>query len=222
MASKAQQFHSRLLHQFSSTNRESNVAALTAYFGLKSSKPFDGSFFETYSRQDTDPNRVQPADLVAVTLLSMEIRRESRSGISTANVLLLEKLEPQISRLLSRIPKNRELHTLSNREFERYLGDASPASRLFDVLRNDAKMHRVATYKLLARKRPNLLPIRDSVTEKVLGSSPTWWRSWHHALSTEPSLAFELRNIRSEAAKSNKKISKLSLLRVADIAIWNS
>ena len=222
MTSKAQQFRSQLLDKFSSTNREGNVTALAAYFGLKSSQPFDGSLFETYCAQDTDPNRIQSADLVAVTLLSMEIRRESRSGISTANVLLLEKLEPQVSRLLRKIPNNRELHTLSNREFERYLGDASPASRLFRLLKDDAKMHRVATYKLLARKRPNLLPVRDSVTEKVLGSSPTWWSSWHYALTTEPSLASELRKLRSEAAKSNKKISKLSLLRVADIAIWNS
>lgn len=222
MADSKTLFKNRLSTRLSDDRRAQNVNSVTEYFGHKSSLPFDGSFFETYELRNSDADCVAAADLVAVTLLSMEIRRKSRSGISTETVLLLQKLKPQINTLLSKIPDDRELHTLTDREFDKYLGDGSPAHRLFDLLRRDAKMHRVATFKLLARKRPGLLPIKDSVTKKLLGDSPNWWKSWHHAMTAEPTLVKELKAIRKEASKSNQRISKLSLLRVADIALWNS
>lgn len=222
MAGRRESFLNRLSNQFSTNRRDDNIDALKKYFGHESSTPFDGAFFEHYKSRDARPNHIEAADLVAVTLLSMEIRRESRSGISTSNVLRIEDWEAPISKMLQKIPSNRELHTLSDLEFERYLGAGSPADQLFHFLIHDVKMHRVATFKLLARKRPDLLPIRDSVTAKVLGASTNWWKSWHHALSAEPSIVEELRSIRAQSSKVDSRISVLSLLRVADIAIWNS
>jgi hypothetical protein len=222
MAVPNSSFSDRLADQFVVERRKSNVHALTKYFGHRSSVAFDGSFFETYEQRNSDANGIAAADIVAVTLLSMEIRRQSRSGISTETVLLLEKLQPRINTLLSKIPENRELHTFTDREFDKHLGAESPATRLFDLLRHDAKMHRVAAFKLLARKRPGLLPIKDSRTVRLLGNPPNWWKSWHHALTAEPTLAKELKAIRKEASKSNRRISRLSLLRIADIALWNS
>ena len=68
----------------SPASREKNLSRLREYFGLDGRRPFDGSRFEFYASADTHPDRITPADLVAVTMLSMEIRRESRSGVCTS------------------------------------------------------------------------------------------------------------------------------------------
>jgi hypothetical protein len=83
-------------------------------------------------------------------------------------------------------------------------------------------MFQVATYKLMARKRPRLFPIADSRTVDVLGRQEDWWRSWYRALTNRPEIVEELQAIRVEAAKNVPAVRGVSLLRIADIALWNS
>lgn len=95
---------------------------------------------------------------------------------------------------------------------------AGPADALYEILRQEISLPRVATHKLLARKRPQLFPIRDSVVEEALGLSgqnDPWWRPWWMALSTDDALVCHLHDIRHLAGTP-----QLSLLRVADIVIW--
>lgn len=103
-------------------------------------------------------------------------------------------------------------------EFESWLGPNSPGTELYDLLRQRISFPRVATHKLLARKRPLLLPIRDTVVEQALGlgdPKDEWWRPWWIALSTDEALVLHLREIRQLAGAQY-----LSLLRIADIVIW--
>jgi Family of unknown function (DUF6308) len=47
--------------------------------------------------------------------------------------------------------------------------------------------------------------------------SPTWWRPWWEALSSDNELVAALKTIRRAAT-----VEAMSLLRVADIALWMS
>jgi hypothetical protein len=222
MADKVDRFTAALAAFFdsSSESHEKNVGSLKTYFGLGECPAFDGAFFESYAITSTSPDRIEAADLVAVTLLSMEIRRQSGSGISTSNVLALEQRWETISLLLGGIPTDRDLHDLSGAEYEELVSDQSLGTRLWRLLRDEVGMHRVATFKLLARKRPRLFPIADSRTEGTLGRQDNWWHAWHHALSTRPDIVDELRRIRDEVGEAHAPAREVSLLRVADIALW--
>lgn len=74
----------------------------------------------------------------------------------------------------------------------------------------------MATSKLLARKRPRLIPVRDSVVAGVLGmtNSTTWWRPWWEALSSDQRITDRLAAIRLDSD------ANVSLLRIADIVLW--
>lgn len=206
---------------FHPDNRASNASALKRYFGLLGNPAFDGAKFESYGIGSSDPNRIDGNDLVAVSLLSMEIRRKSLSGITTANALRLEELADDISMLLQAIPLDRDLHELNSTEYEDLVGEHSVGDRLWRVLRDDVGMHRVASFKLIARKRPRLYPIADSRTEAALGRQENWWHTWHQALTTQRDVVDELRSIRDDVAEIHAVVRGVSLLRVADIAIWN-
>lgn len=184
--------------------------ALRAYF-----RGFDGARFHDYDLEASHTDRITPGDLVAVTFLSMEISRRTSSGITPQMACAIEDLAAEITGHLRGVPSDRELHTLSSDEFNRWLGKNSPGERLWRILREGLRFHRVATYKLLARKRPHLMPIRDSAADRALGKGQLWWRPWWEALSSSPVTVHRLMELRSEVG-----LPELSLLRVADIVIW--
>ncbi len=70
----------------------------------------------------------------------------------------------------------------------------------------------------MARKRPHLIPIYDSVVKRVVGMphSGDQWQRWVVALqANDKALAQRLGEIRSESGQQH-----LSLLRVLDIVLW--
>lgn len=222
MANDVHGFSAKLSKLFDSNSEthQTNVNYLKTYFGLGKCLAFDGAFFDSYAVNSGNPDQIEASDLVAVTMLSMEIRRKSRSGISTSNVLALEEHAETIRLHLSEIPRDRDLHDLSEEEYKRLVGDESLGTDLWHLLRDEIGMHRITTFKLLARKRPRLFPIADSRTEKKLGHQGNWWRSWHHALSTRPEIVAELGRIRQEVGALHAPVLGVSLLRIADIALW--
>ncbi|WIM88099.1 DUF6308 family protein [Candidatus Mycobacterium wuenschmannii] len=177
---------------------------------------FTGAAFDTYG--SNDPGRISSDDLVAVTMLSISIREGSTSALRPSTILKLQADSVRVESWLQELPTNRGLHTLSSTEFESWLGSESPGDQLYRFLRRELDVPRVATHKLLARKRPLLLPIRDSVVEKALGlgnRNDLWWRPWWSALHTNDAVVARLREIRDLA-----EVPDLSLLRIADIIIW--
>ena len=95
---------------------------------------------------------------------------------------------------------------------------SSAGEVLYWLLRKQAAIPPVAVYKLLARKRLALFPIRDSVVSKALGqTAKLWWRPWWQALASAPDIVGRLAEIREVSGAGH-----LSLLRVADIVIWMS
>lgn len=177
---------------------------------------YTGRGFDVYGRND--PFFITSDDLIAVTMLSISINENSNAAIRPSAIQGLQAQSGHITSLLHQLAPARDLHTLGQDEFDAWLGHGSPGEALFDLIRHSISVPRVATHKLLARKRPLLLPIRDTVVERALGLSgrnDPWWRPWWVALSTDAALVCQLRAIRQLAGTQY-----LSLLRVADIVIW--
>jgi hypothetical protein len=179
---------------------------------------YTGAAFETYGASRFDPYAITGDDLVAATMLSIQIRRTTTSGISCDAATKLDVALDLVGDLLRLIPVDRPLHTLSSEEFEQSLGPGSPSDRLYSVL-TGAGVPRVARHKLMARKRPHLFPVRDTVVEGALGlaTSDLWWRPWWEALSGNASLVEELAAVPKPAAAQH-----LGVLRTADIAVWGA
>ena len=175
---------------------------------------YTGEAFDTYGHND--PVQIAGDDLIAVSMLSIHIREQGTSSMRPSSIRTLERLAGSITELLAAVPTDRDLHTLSEAEFDRWLGPGSAGDVLYWLLRKQAAIPRVAVYKLLARKRLALFPIRDTVVEKTLGqTADPWWRPWWETLARDPELVAHLEEIRRRSGAEH-----LSLLRVADIVIW--
>lgn len=175
---------------------------------------YTGAAFDTYGTNDCD--RITSDDLIALSMLSIHIKESSTSSLRPSSILTLESLEDRVTELLGAVPADRELHTLTPNEFDRWLGPGSPGDELYQLLRKEVSIPRVAVYKLLARKRLTLMPIRDTVVERALGRTRgEWWRPWWQTLSADLEVVDRMDQIRRTAEASH-----LSLLRIADIVIW--
>ncbi len=71
------------------------------------------------------------------------------------------------------------------------------------------------TSKLLAAKRPALVPIRDEAVSTLLGNPPDWWTHFQQALADE-SLRGRIEKIGEPWQQSNG----LTPLRTVDVILW--
>lgn len=78
--------------------------------------------------------------------------------------------------------------------------------------------------KLIARKRPKLFPIIDSVIERELNTdSSGFYENLHSVLRAEDkALSRHLKSIRAEAAhqSGNRALADLSTIRVLNVVVW--
>jgi len=195
------------------------VAYIQEYFETRpDGRPrFTGSRFETIAGggDTVEPHRITPADLMAVSTLSVHVPAQAAIGIG-------EDLADEIQGFLSQIPVDAKLETVTEEEFAALLGEDSPALSLWRLLRqrsNPCGVGATTTSKLLARKRPHLIPIYDSVVRRRTGMSndASQWTRWFDAFQGNEGRAFadRLRRIRDRAGTPH-----LSLLRVLDIVLW--
>jgi len=187
---------------------------------------FSGRAFDTYGATVTDANVIGGTDLVAVSMLSIEIRAKSRSGITPLAAIELDERQGEITALLERIDADAQLHELDERRFVELLGSEKSPGRLLHALLlkilSDKRGARwVATHKILARKRPGLFPVRDKAVSQALGFGPrsAWWRPWWEALNGADGEGAQL--VQSvEKVRSAAGADSLPLLRVLDIIVW--
>ena len=174
---------------------------------------FTGAEFERYGRNDA-PHRVTADDIVAVTMLSIWIKPSLKRGLSPERIIKLERQAGRISDILQWVPDNLDLSSVSETEFQRLFGPDGHVRKLFTLLSSDLELGNVVAHKILARKRPRLIPIRDSRSERVLGHPQSWWRSWWEAMS-DPALVDRLEELRRQA-----ECERFSILRTADVVVW--
>jgi hypothetical protein len=187
--------------------------ALDMYFGPPG-KRYSGSQFEDLIL-DSDPFCLSAQDLIAVTTLSVSI--PARAAIW----ILSEDGRNKISSILKEIPMGRDIWDPDVRdiflddgpvmELWRTLGNANwPVFKPGGGLGGSTKRS-----KILASKRPRLIPILDRV---VRGSLPETKNTW---ISIQRVLRNDFYRTRLEKALENQNVSEnVSLLRRIDAVIW--
>ncbi|MFE9561565.1 DUF6308 family protein [Streptomyces sp. NPDC006487] len=191
------------------------AADLRRYFNdeLEGAAPaFTGSRFEHLDgggdRADI-ADVVTAADLIAVQTLSVQVPP------AAALALLEGPLAGELSVLLGRIPTDLEM---ANAE-PGLLEPGSPADRAWHLLEGQRGLGWVTTNKLLARKRPRLLPVYDQVVRCAVGRPRSFWLSLQGALAADGNALHEqLLSLRDGAGVPGT----VSALRTCDVVLWMS
>ena len=199
---------------FRDVPREAAAGYIDRYFGLgaHAGEEFTGAHFERFT--PTPADEITADDLIAVSCLSVHVPAKAALGI-------LGSKRGEISDLLAQIPADLPLADLSLDRHAEILAPDSPASRLWHVLRSrDAKRWGVGpttASKIMARKRPALIPIYDSVVGAATGfrSGDGTWQAWHEAFATDGEFVAELEDLRAAA-----DLRDISLLRILDVVLW--
>jgi hypothetical protein len=201
--------------------RDENLATrlVETYFSTNDAgrTQYSGAYFE---RLDGGGDRPETAyqftaeDLLAVSMLSVRVDQYYALHV-------LDYRARELSGLLAQIPLG---VALQDPEAEALIAQDGPAWVLWQLLHDirprpgDDQLGFVAAGKLLARKRPHLIPIYDSRVKKVLDRPATdlwWWRDLRCQLIKDQDLVRELDSVRVHAGASH-----LSLIRTFDIMCW--
>ncbi len=205
-------FAKRLLEQVSKDDSGELLKDYLSDDVINGREPRSGRLFEKFQEAENKPFEVTPSDLLSITQLSMRIGGpQSISDVGVANLFRDENLTA-ISKQLKKIEPNLILEKMSLDEFENF---HIISIELFDLL-TQIGFKDVAKHKLLARKRPNICPIRDKFVRQALGNPKGWYRSWFDAFQPQVGVIDKLKDLR----KHNPAAHHLSLLRVADAIIW--
>ena len=177
------------------------ISSLRHYF----SGHYTGALFEKLTDR-RESNTITARDIVAVTALGVTVPVRAADWI-------LGKGSAEISGLLSEIPDGVPIWQGVD------LSPSSKAWELWALLDGQPDVGATITSKLLAAKRPHLLPIWDQyVVDGIQPKKNEYWAGWQEALSGESGakLRAACEAIRREAHAP----AHLTVLRTLDIAIW--
>ncbi|MFR9800450.1 DUF6308 family protein [Streptomyces sp. MS06] len=199
------------LHTFI-TNPQA-IVDLRRYFGISlppGAVPFTGSRFEHLAGGGDRPevaDRITAEDLVAVQTLSVIV------PVPVALDILEGRLGARLSGLLHAIPRDVDMADAD----AVVVADGSPADQAWRLLCEQHGVNWVIAGKVLARKRPRLLPVYDRVVRCALGRPRPFWLSLHAALrEDDAALHRQLLKLRQAAGLPET----VSALRVCDVAVW--
>lgn len=163
----------------------------------------DGSFAATTfdTLPDNDRDRFTTTDLLAVTLLDVALPPPSVRS-------LLETDAEKFNDLLAAVPGNVDLWDVSDE-------DLANSEALYWALRKLPKVGRTRASKLMARKRPRLIPVVDSVIIQALNLGDDTWVALRACLS-DRGVRDSIEAIRPD----NAPTGSISTLRLLDAAVW--
>jgi hypothetical protein len=187
---------------------------LRTYFNIgRSDSPplYTGARFETLdgggSREEVR-DKITPWDLLAVECLGVRV------PAPVALDLIDGQLGEQISDHLRKVPTNVALGEDGAKEL---LVDGSPAERAWHLLKDQEDVGWVIAGKVMARKRPQLIPVWDSVVQCGLGVRRHAWLWLDELLrSEEVGLKARLDTLH----RSAELPELVSRIRVLDVVIW--
>lgn len=194
------------------TQTDAAVDFLQQYYAADGEKPrYTGSRFELMAGLSDDPNALGPADFLAVSMLSVKVP-------AAAAIRLLGPDAARVGELLRQIPVNVDIVDADPQTFH----EESPVGRLWDLLRESRDgLGPTTASKLLAAKRPRLVPIWDSFVEQATGLGPlgSWWR-FQYVLNEDQRHVWKwLGELRPLAPNVPQSVSALRLL---DVLLWMS
>lgn len=177
---------------------------------------FSGRWFDVIADRDR-PHEITERDLVAIGMLSVAVPGHTAAWI-------LGPGREEISKLLEQIPTETPIWDVDEAD----LGPNAPAFRLWSSLqrgcwpidKDDNGIGWVTAGKLLAAKRPHLIPVYDRVVKDYLGvPTDQFWVPLRRELETS-----EQRLVASTCAVDVRSLQpdgiELSLLRAVDIILW--
>lgn len=153
---------------------------------------------------DSAPDRFEPSDLLALNLLDIRMGPEA----------IREILSGKFDRYLREISLNCDLW---DDDFAEGSHSRQAADELYEQIRRLPDVGQTTTSKLLARKRPRLVPIRDEVVERCLQvDGVEWWTPLAWALSYDAPGGIE----RRDRINALAPMVRVSTLRRLDVAVW--
>lgn len=191
------------------------VDDLAAYFADEGAITYSGRWFECIGGPGDGPDvadRFTGADIVALSTLSVRVP-------AVVSWRLLCQDADDLSALLSAVPAEVDLWAATDEQ----IGPQSRASVLWHRLRGmsgkggDEGTRWVTAGKLLARKRPRLIPIYDKHVRQVaaLSEGASWWASLRATL-TDDTLVEQVRELGQQAGVPQH----VSVLRTLDVVLW--
>jgi hypothetical protein len=192
---------------------EQSLADLDKYFNLASPEdpPFyTGARFDTLGgggARDDIRDIIMPTDLLAVQCLSVVI------AAPVALSLLEGQLGGQMTGCLRDIPASLDLGAAGALD---HVQPGSPADRAWQLLREQDDVGWVTAGKLLARKRPRLIPVWDNVVKCAYGRPDDAWRWLDSQLRNDARLMRRIGELHQQA----RLPAEVSRLRVLDVVIW--
>ena len=183
---------------------ESAKSSLAAYFYEDA---FTGSSYEKFFDWRENPNEFTAQDLVAVSMLSVNIPPRVAKWV-------LNEGKTELSELLKKIYPT----DLSIKSEDVYLSKNSTPYKLWKSIRDRRGMGETKTSKLIATKRPNLFPIFDRhVAHALKITEKDYWLPWQKFLRSENGESC-IEKARGFAAELQiEGVSDLSLL---DVIVW--
>lgn len=185
------------------------IALLRRYFylGADGQPDFTGAMFERFDGGGDAPqvvDRFTAADLVAVSMLSVDVP-------AAAALRILNPDQRTLNDVLAALPHDLDLVNADEEHLQH-------GEHLWNLIR-EAGVGPVTTSKLLARKRPRLLPVIDTVVKDVLAHPRrgNFYRTLHHHLTLDgQALHRHLEAVRERAEIG----SDISVIRCFDVIVW--
>ncbi|MFH5212252.1 DUF6308 family protein [Antrihabitans sp. NCIMB 15449] len=189
----------------------SAIDSLRRYYGhpyLDEGRCYVGAYYDSWDTHKStadDSDRFTADDLIAVTFLSVNVKPLAARQILATHA-------DRYTDLLAQIGPDRNLTDESDTPTP-----AWPAWQLDTELRKLPGIGRTIASKLMARKRPQLLPIWDTVIAAVLNAHNHHLEPIRVALRHNDSeLDRRLRRIRDAAGLPDQ----ISVLRTLDVVTW--
>jgi len=183
-------------------NHRATPRLLAAFFDPTSA--FEGDLLHTLPGNRRD--EVTLEDLFAVTLLDVVV-----APLGVRRLLFSDNTRHKISALLKQVPNDVDIW-----DGGAHLQLGQPAHQLWQLLqRTGDKIGPTTAGKILARKRPHLIPIGDSVVDAITGTTaPNSWSHFHHQLQSSD------RRARIDELRPPGGVPGVPTLRILDIALW--
>ncbi|WP_328472894.1 DUF6308 family protein [Actinoplanes sp. NBC_00393] len=199
--------------------RRDGARYLTAYFAEPPARTYTGRWFETLAGggdRDDAWDRLTGDDLIAVEMLDVEFPAAARWD------LIDGALGAKINEHLANIPRSVEITDPEAAELFCDKGDANQAheslkNEKYDGRKGPRRLGYVIAGKLLARKRPYLIPVYDSRIKCQFGRPDAFWISLYERFTGDGgALRAALVDARSTAGVSDLT----SVLRALDVVLW--
>ena len=175
---------------------------------------YSGSQFEAIAARNPDLNSIDTADIVAVSMLSVDVPGPAALRLLSSHAAVT------ITQLLSLIP-NCDIIDADPAQLAPGVGAASELWRLLktDPTWGKDRIGKTTASKLMAVKRPKLIPVWDSNVEKATGlGTDDYWRQFQQVLLDDDKRIWHwLNDIRPQVPELPDDVSTLRLL---DVILW--